>query len=90
MRDMLHKDLLGLLRRLGLVRQPNTVGDTENVRIDRHGGLTEGHGQHHIGRLPAHTRQTGQLLHRAGDLPLEVGDDHLSHRQDMFSLGIRV
>ncbi len=45
---------LGFEGRFGVVGQSDAVGYAEDMRIDRHGRLVEGNGQHHIGGFPPH------------------------------------
>src|SRR5687767_4529418 len=49
-------------------REAGAVGDAEDVRVDRHGGLTERGVQHHACRLAAHPRQALERLALGGHL----------------------
>ena len=55
-RDHLFQPELHFQRRLAR-RKPRAIADAEHMRIDRHGGLAEGHVEHDIRRLAPGARQ---------------------------------
>ena len=77
--------LLDLFRRLA-GRQAEPVADPEDMRVDRHGRLAEGHVEHDIGGLAADARQLGQLVAVARNLAAMVADQRLRQRDDVLRL----
>ena len=68
---------LDLFRRLA-GRQPEPVADAEDVRVDRHRRLAEGHVEHDIGGLAADARQLDQRVAVARHLAAMVADQRLA------------
>ena len=84
-RDDLQQPLLDLFRRLA-GRQPEPVADAENVRVDRHRVLAEGHVEHDIGGLAPDPRQFDQLVAVVRHLAAMVADQRLRQRDDVLRL----
>ena len=75
---------------LGIGRQPDTIGYTEDVCIYRHRGAIEDDRGDDIGRLAPDTRELHQLLSLLGDFTLVVSDETLRHRDQVTSLSARI
>lgn len=75
---------------LGIGRQPDTIGYTEDVRVYRHRRAIEDDRGDDIGRLAPDTRELHQLFALLGDFTLVVSDETLSHRDQVTSLSARI
>ena len=74
---ILQQPLLDLFRRLA-GRQAEPVADAEDMGVDRHRLLAEGHVEHDIGGLAPDARQLDQLVAIAGHLAAMVADQRLA------------
>ena len=75
-RDALEQLLLNLDWRLAR-RQAGSVGDAEDMRVDRHRGFAERHVEHHVGGLAAHAGQGLQGFTGAGYLAAVLGEQEV-------------
>ena len=76
--------------RSGGFDEPETVGNSENVRVHRHSSLAERHGFHDVGCLSAHARQRCQSLNLARYLAVEVRHELLRHSHKVLGLAVGV
>ena len=89
--DMGHELAFGFEGRLGIGGdEAEAVGDAEDVGVDRHGGLVEGNGHHHVGRFAADAGERLELVAVGGHLPLEVADELPCHGGEVagFAVGV--
>ena len=84
-RDDADQPRLDLLRRLA-GRQPEPVADPEDMRVDRHGRLAEGHVEHDVGGLAPHARQLRKLVAVAGHVAAKIADQRLRQRDHVLRL----
>ena len=86
LRDILDEGELCLERCLGIGRQPDAVGYTEDVCIDCHRRAVIDYRSDHVGRLAPDTWELHQLFSFLGDFSLMVSDEALSHSDKVTSL----
>ena len=84
-RDDPDEALLDLFGRLA-GRQAEPVADAEDVRVDRHGRLAEGHVEHDIGGLAPDARQLDQKVAVIRHLAAMVADQRLRQRDHVLRL----
>lgn len=90
LRDILDERELCIKWGLGIGRQPDTIGYTEDVRIYRHRRAIEDDRGDDIGRLAPDTRELHQLFALFGDFALVVSDETLCHRDQVTCLSARI
>ena len=81
----LHELMLGL-EHIRRVRQPQPIGDAENMRIDGDGILAERAAHDDVRRLASHTRQGFQSVMIRGHFAAEAGDQLPRHQHKVFGL----
>ena len=84
--EMLHQRSLRSGYILRVLGQADPVRYAKHMRIDRHGGLIEGHRHHHVGRLSTHAGQALQILQIIGHYPTKVIHQGLGHAQQVLGL----
>ncbi|MEN9681785.1 MAG: hypothetical protein RLZZ627_1678 [Pseudomonadota bacterium] len=87
-RGRFQKLLLDLENRLARC-QPNSVGESENVGVDRNGGLTKGGVQDHIGGFSSNTRESLQSGPISGNFPIMFSHQLLTKGDDVFRLAVK-
>ena len=81
----LHELMLGL-EHIRRVRQPQPIGDAENMRIDGDGVLAERAAHDDVRRLASHARQGFQSVVIRGHFAAEAGDQLPRHQHKVFGL----
>ena len=62
LRDVFDKSFFGFERRFAIVSQTDAVGNSEDVGINSHSGLTKTYGSDDVGSLSPYARQSGEFV----------------------------
>ena len=86
-RDVSDECFFRLERVLAVCRQSEPFADTEDMRIDRHGGLVPNDRTHDIGGFASYALQRLQVIDVIGYDAVIDGDEALRHLYQVFGFG---